>query len=90
MSYLLLFLLCMVKDFVATLQVYLISKLRYSSIITAGLVTLINWAMTVLLIIREDRLELVCVIVAADMMATSFGIALLRGIKNVQGKEGSK
>jgi hypothetical protein len=73
--YLLVFAICLVKDLVATLQIILISKLSYYSVVTAALTTLMSWALTVFLIIRDDRVE---IMVAADIVATALGIALVR------------
>jgi hypothetical protein len=76
--YLLVFAICLVKDLVATLQIILISKLSYYSVVTAALTTLMSWALTVFLIIRDDRVEIIMAMVAADIVATALGIALVR------------
>jgi len=80
--YLIVFGLCVVKDFMATAQVYLISKLNYLAVVMAATTTLITWAMTVVIIMREDRLPLIATMTLADVTSTFLLLWLAR--KGVQ------
>lgn len=76
--YLIVFGLCLLKDFMATAQVYMISRLNYMAVAMAASTTLIGWAMTVVIIMREDRIPLIATMTMADVTSTFLLLWLAR------------